>query len=81
VHARGLRHTHGAELAAGSVPVSLISRQPGHANSAVTARYIDHIAWREVIAAMRARTWTESGHWVRQSARTVLCRPNTRLRG
>lgn len=58
----GLRHAHGAELAAEGVPVNVISRQLGHANSAVTARYIDHTAPPDVIAAMQSRTWTESGH-------------------
>jgi site-specific recombinase XerD len=62
VHPHGLRHTHGAELAAEHVPVNVISKQLGHSSSAVTARYIDHIAPAEVIAAMQARTWREPGH-------------------
>jgi integrase len=51
VHPYGLQHTDGAE----GVPVNVISKQLGHASSAVTARYIDHIAPPDVIAAMQAR--------------------------
>jgi site-specific recombinase XerD len=59
VHPHGLRHSHAAELAAEGVPVNVISRQLGHANSAVTARYLDHVAPAQVIAAMQHRTWAE----------------------
>lgn len=61
VHAHGFRHTHTAELAAEGVPVNVISRQLGHANTSVTARYLDHVAPADVIAAMQHRTWTEPG--------------------
>jgi integrase len=47
--------------AAEGVPVNIVSKQLGHASSAVTARYIDHIAPPDVIAAMQARTWAEPG--------------------
>lgn len=57
VHPHGLRHSHAAELAAEGVPVNVISRQLGHASSAITARYIDHIAPAEVVATMQRRTW------------------------
>jgi integrase len=57
VHAHGLRHTHAFELAAEGVPVNVISRQLGHSSSAVTARYIDHVAPQDVIIMGRARTW------------------------
>ena len=43
------------------VPINVISRQLGHANSAVTARYIDHIAPAQVVDAMQRRTWAEPG--------------------
>ena len=59
VHAHGLRHTHAFELSAEGVPVNVISRQLGHSSSAVTARYIDHVAPQDVISMGRARTWTE----------------------
>lgn len=35
--------SHTAELAAGNVPLNVISRQFGHASSSVTVRYLDHI--------------------------------------
>jgi site-specific recombinase XerD len=58
VHAHGLRHTHAFELAAEGVPVNVISRQLGHSSSAVTARYIDHVAPQDVITMGRARAWS-----------------------
>ncbi len=58
VHAHGLRHTHAAELARERIPVNLISRQLGHSGVGVTARYLDHIAPEEVVAAMQRREWT-----------------------
>jgi site-specific recombinase XerD len=57
VHPHGLRHTHFSELAEEGVPINVISKQAGHSNSAVTARYIDHIAPASVIAMGRAREW------------------------
>jgi site-specific recombinase XerD len=57
VHAHGLRHTHAVELVREGVPLPLISRQLGHSSSAVTARYIDHVAPLEVIETIRSRTW------------------------
>ena len=57
VHAHGLRHTHAAELAHEGKPVNLIQQQLGHANLAVTSRYLDHIAPRERIEAMKRRDW------------------------
>jgi site-specific recombinase XerD len=61
VHPHGLRHTHFSELAAEKVPINIISKQAGHANSGITARYIDHIAPADVIEAMRGRVWEEPG--------------------
>jgi integrase len=43
------------------LPVNFINKQLGHASSAVTARYIDHIAPPDVIAAMQARAWRGPG--------------------
>lgn len=58
VHAHGLRHTMAFELAAEGIPVNVISRQLGHSSSAVTSRYIDHVAPQDVITMGRARTWS-----------------------
>ena len=58
VHAHGLRHTHAAQLRAEGVDIGIISRQLGHASITTTARYLDHIAPRAVIEAMRSRSWT-----------------------
>ena len=57
VHAHGLRHAHAAELAAEGVPVNVIQQQLGHRSLATTDRYLRHIAPRERVEAMRARTW------------------------
>jgi integrase/recombinase XerD len=51
----GLRHTHASELVYEGVPLNVISKQLGHSNSAVTARYLDHIAPADVIAMGRNR--------------------------
>jgi integrase/recombinase XerD len=61
VHPHGFRHTHAVELVAEGVPVNVISRQLGHANSSVTARYLDHVAPAAVIETMQRRTWQEPG--------------------
>ena len=37
---------------------AIISRQLGHTSITTTARYLDHIAPRAVIEAMRSRDWT-----------------------
>ena len=57
VHPHALRHAHASELVREGVPVNVISAQLGHSSSAVTARYLDHIAPQEVIQTMQARTW------------------------
>jgi site-specific recombinase XerD len=58
VHPHGLRHTHALELASENVPLPIISAQLGHSSSAVTARYIDHVANPQVIATMSRRSWS-----------------------
>lgn len=58
VHAHGFRHTHAAQLRAEGVDIAIISRQLGHASITTTARYLDHLAPRALIEAMRRRTWT-----------------------
>jgi integrase len=55
VHAHGLRHTHAAQLRAEGVDIGIISKQLGHASISTTARYLDHLAPRAVIEAMRSR--------------------------
>jgi integrase len=60
VHPHGLRHTHAFELAGEGVDLRIIKRQLGHTDLAVTARYIEHLNPREVVDAIRARTWPES---------------------
>jgi site-specific recombinase XerD len=57
VHPHALRHTHAAELARERFPVNLIQQQLGHANLAVTSRYLDHLAPQERIEALKAREW------------------------
>ncbi len=57
VHAHGLRHTHAFELMMEGVPMRIIQQQLGHVSLATTDRYLAHIAPREVIEAMRDRTW------------------------
>jgi len=57
VHAHGLRHTHAAQLRAEGVDIAIISRQLGHTSITTTARYLDHLAPRAVIEAMRRRVW------------------------
>lgn len=57
VHPHGLRHSCASDLVHEGVPLNVISKQLGHSSSAVTARYLDHIAPSEVIAMGRRRTW------------------------
>ena len=57
IHAHGFRHTHDARLRAEGVDIGIISKQLGHRSVATTARYLDHIAPRQVIEATR-RGWS-----------------------
>ena len=57
VHAHGLRHTHAAQLRVEGVDIGIISKQLGHRSIATTARYLDHIAPRQVIETIRQRAW------------------------
>jgi integrase len=56
-YAYDLRHTHAAELRAEGIDIGIISKQLGHASISTTARYLDHLAPRAVIEAMRSRAW------------------------
>ena len=57
VHAHGFRHTGAVEMMDEGVPVGVISKQLGHSDIATTARYLDHIAPKQVIETMRGRSW------------------------
>ena len=57
VHPHGCRHTFSVGLSERNVPVPVISKCLGHANSAVTARYLDHVRPQQVIDAMQAIAW------------------------
>lgn len=57
VHAHGLRHTHASQLRAEGVDIAVISKQLGHASISTTARYLDHLAPKAVIEAIRSREW------------------------
>lgn len=57
VHPHGLRHTHAFDLFGEGVDLRLISRQLGHRNLAVTARYVEHLNPFDVVDAIRARLW------------------------
>ena len=54
-----LRHTHAVELREEHVDVGIISKQLGHSSIAITSRYLDHVAPKNVIDTMRAREWSE----------------------
>ena len=62
--------SHTAELAAGNVPLNVISHQFGHANRSVTVRYFDHIAPSTVIETIQRRRWAEPCPQVRFQAST-----------
>lgn len=57
VHPHGLRHTHAFELMMEGVEMPIIQRQLGHTSLATTDRYLNHIAPKQVIEAIRKREW------------------------
>jgi site-specific recombinase XerD len=57
-HSHGLRHSHAFELANEGVPMHVIQAQLGHANVAVTSRYVSHLNPSAVVAVIRGREWT-----------------------
>jgi integrase/recombinase XerD len=59
VHSHGLRHTCAVELMREGVPLLVISRMLGHSSLAITQRYVDHLEPGEVVAVMKARSWSE----------------------
>ena len=67
VHPHGLRHTHAFELAGEKIDLRVIKRQLGHTDLAVTARYIEHLNPREVVEAIRERTWPDQAAALQRS--------------
>jgi site-specific recombinase XerD len=57
VHAHGLRHTHAAQLREEGMDIGVISKQLGHSSISTTAHYLDHIAPRAILQAIRDRHW------------------------
>lgn len=51
------RHGMAVDLVRSGKPINVISRCLGHSNSAITARYIDHVDREEALDAMRDRIW------------------------
>jgi site-specific recombinase XerD len=57
VHAHALRHTFACELMREKLPLNMIQKQLGHANLAVTSRYLQHVTPPELAEAMQRRAW------------------------
>jgi site-specific recombinase XerD len=58
VHAHAFRHSFAFELVNESTPLHVVQAALGHANVAVTSRYIAHLNPKAVVEAMRSREWT-----------------------
>lgn len=56
-HFHGLRHTYAAELAREGIPMNTIQAALGHSNLGTTSRYLAHVDPREVVDAMRSRSF------------------------
>lgn len=57
VHPHGFRHTMAYELLIEGVPIPVIQRQLGHASLQTTDTYLSHIAPKQVLEFMAARSW------------------------
>jgi site-specific recombinase XerD len=57
VHPHGLRHAHAAHLDRSGVPITTIVRQLGHANLAVTTRYLQTLGQEEHLARVQTINW------------------------
>jgi len=57
VHPHGLRHTMAYELLMEGVPIPVIQRQLGHASLQTTDTYLSHIAPKQVLEFITARSW------------------------
>lgn len=53
VYCHGFRHLHAATMERNGVTVTVISKQLGHANHAVTGRYLDHISPTERVQIVK----------------------------
>jgi site-specific recombinase XerD len=60
-HAHGLRHTYAKELDRERMPLAQISKLLGHAKSATTSVYIDHVGSQELRDAIDSRPGWASG--------------------
>ncbi len=58
VHVHGLRHSFAFESIRKGVKINILSKVLGHASSAVTSRYIDHLGDDEAVEAVR-QAWAE----------------------
>jgi site-specific recombinase XerD len=52
-HPHGLRHSLAYEMVQNNLPLTIIQRQLGHSNAAVTSRYLQHVNPGELLDAMR----------------------------
>ncbi len=57
VHPHGLRHTMAYELLMEGVPIPIIQRQLGHTSLQTTDTYLSHIAPKQVLETITARSW------------------------
>jgi len=57
VHPHGLRHTMAYELLMEGVPIPIIQRQLGHTSLQTTDTYLSHIAPKQVLEVITARSW------------------------
>ena len=57
VHPHGLRHTMAYELLMEGVPIPIIQRQLGHTSLQTTDIYLSHIAPKQVLEFITARSW------------------------
>jgi len=57
VHPHGLRHTMAYELLMEGVAIPIIQRQLGHTSLQTTDTYLSHIAPKQVIETITARSW------------------------
>jgi site-specific recombinase XerD len=57
VHPHALRHTLASDLMDEGIDIRYISGQLGHANSAITARYTDHVNPKRRLDVLGSRVW------------------------
>lgn len=61
VHPHALRHTCASNLVDNGVDIRLVSLQLGHSNSAITARYTDHLNPRRMVDVISELDWPDLG--------------------